>query len=289
MYLMETGCLFVVATPIGNLADITQRAIETLRKVDLIAAEDTRHSRKLLACLAINARLVSLHDHNERSRAKTLIEQMQQGALVALVSDAGTPTISDPGYYLVRTAQDAGIPVSPVPGASAVVAALSASGLPVNRFYFHGFLPDRAAARREALQHLADIRGTLVFYESSRRMIACLQDISDVLGGEREMTVARELTKVHETVSRNRVSAVLDDYLAGRSEPRGEFVLLVAGAQEVDRDGDMRQVQMLLDELGGSLPAGRLASAVSRAMSVPRKRVYRMVLDMKGRQRPGKG
>lgn len=281
---METGCLYVVATPIGNLADITQRAIETLRKVDLIAAEDTRHSRKLLASLAVNTRLISLHDHNERSRFSVLVEQMRQGLNIALVSDAGTPTISDPGYHLLRAAQDAGIAISPIPGASAVVAALSVSGLPANRFYFHGFLPAKVAARRMALERLADIRETLVFYESGRRITACLQDIHDILGGGREMAIARELTKVHETILRDRVAAILDGYSAGRLQRRGEFVLLVAGARKQDYDADMRQMQILLEELGDSLPAGQLASAVSKAMKLPRKQVYRMLLDIRGRQ-----
>ncbi len=281
---METGCLYVVATPIGNLADITQRAIETLRKVDFIAAEDTRHSRKLLASLAVNTQLISLHDHNERSRCAALVEKMQQGLHIALVSDAGTPIISDPGYHLLRAAQDAGIVISPIPGASAVVAALSASGLPANRFYFHGFLPVKAAARRTALEGLTDIQETLAFYESGRRIIACLQDIHDILGGDREMVIARELTKVHETVLRDRVFSVLDSYLAGRLQQRGEFVLLVAGAYKNHSDTDIRQAQILLEELGDSLPAGQLASAISKAVNVPRKQVYRMLMDLRERE-----
>ncbi len=283
---METGCLYIVATPIGNLADITRRAIATLRKADLIAAEDTRHSRKLLASLAINTQPIALHDHNERNRSATLIEHLRQGLHIALISDAGTPLISDPGYHLIRAAQNAGIPVTPIPGASAIVAALSASGLPANRFYCHGFLPAKTAARKTALRRLAGIPETLAFYESARRIIPCLHDINDILGGDREIVIARELTKAYETIQRDTVTVMLNNYLTGRPEQRGEFVLLVAGARKENTDADLQQVQKLLEELNNSLSAAQLASAVSKAMNIPRKQIYRMVLDIRQQNRP---
>jgi 16S rRNA (cytidine1402-2'-O)-methyltransferase len=278
---MNKGRLYIVATPIGNLSDISQRAVDTLKSVDVIAAEDTRHSRKLLASLGIQAQLVSLHDHNERSRSEGMIDRLMRGEDIALISDAGTPMISDPGYHLVRAAQDAAIQVSPIPGPSAVIAALSAGGLSANRFYFYGFLPEKQAARRSQLEKLALVEDTLVFYESGKRVTACLEDISASFGADREAVICREISKLHETIIRDSVSALLTGMQSGELEQRGEFVLLVAGATASDADIDIPLIKRLLTELGGCLPAGQAASAISRALGCPRKVVYQMALEMK--------
>lgn len=278
---MEKGRLFVVATPIGNLADISQRAMDTLKSVDLVAAEDTRHSRKLFTSLGIQSQLVSLHDHNERARSDSLVSRLEAGEDIALISDAGTPMISDPGFHFIRAAQDAGIQVVPMPGPSALISALSVSGLPANRFYFQGFLPEKQAARKTALEDLANINETLVFYESGKRMIACLENIQEILGGYREAVICRELTKLHETILRDSVDILLQGMQSGELEQRGEFVLLVAGAKATDTDVDLQLVKRLLVELGDSLPMGQMASAISRALGCPRKVVYAMALEMK--------
>jgi len=278
---MEKGRLFVVATPIGNLADISQRATETLKSVDLVAAEDTRHSRKLFTSLGIQSQLVSLHDHNERARSDSLIRRLEAGENIALISDAGTPMISDPGFHLIRAAQDAEIRVVPIPGASAVISALSVGGLPANKFFFQGFLPEKQAARRVQLEKLSNIPVTLVFYESGKRMTACLADIVETIGADREAVICREITKLHETIIRDSVGALLAGMQSGELEQRGEFVLLVAGAKAVDSDVDLQLVRRLLVELGSGLPTGQLASAISRAVGCPRKVVYHMALEMK--------
>ena len=281
---MEKGLLYIVATPIGNLADISQRAIEVLGSVSLIAAEDTRHSRKLLSHLGLNQPLLSLHDHNERSRSAKLIDALNEGKDIAVVSDAGTPMISDPGYHLLRAAQDADIQIVPIPGASAVVTALSVSGLPANRFYFHGFLPEKQAARKTALQGLTAIAETLVFYESGKRVEASLQDMQTIFGGEREAVVCRELTKIHEQIRRRPLAELRQELESGQLDQRGEFVLLVDGAKAIDADVDLQLVKRLLQELGDSLSAGQAASAISRALKCPRKLVYQMALQMKGEE-----
>ena len=187
----RAGVLYIVATPIGNLLDISARALEVLKAVSLIAAEDTRHSKKLLAHYGIGTALLSLHEHNERDVTDKLLQKLSAGEDIALVSDAGTPLISDPGFYLVRSARQAGLPVVPVPGPSALIAALSVAGLPTDRFVFEGFLPVKQTARRQRLQGLATEAATLVFYESSHRIVACLADMAACLGGEREATISR--------------------------------------------------------------------------------------------------
>ncbi len=221
------GTLYVVATPIGNLEDITLRALRVLREVDLIAAEDTRQVRKLLDRYGIQQRVVSYHEHNERARAPQLVEALRSGRSVALVSDAGTPVLQDPGYHLVQACVEAGIPVVPVPGPSAVITALVASGLPTDRFAFLGFLPRRRQARRRSLEEVRDHRATLVLFESPRRLADCLQDLLEVLG-DRRAAVCRELTKVHEEVRRGRLSGLLREV---RGQPvRGEVTVVVEGA-----------------------------------------------------------
>ena len=218
------GTLYIVATPIGNLADITHRALQVLRDVALVACEDTRHTRKLLQHYGLDTKTVSYHEHNEQQRARELIELLQQGSDVAVVSDAGTPAISDPGFRLVRAAIENGVAVVPVPGPSALIAALVAAGLPTDEFFFGGFLPARSSVRRARLQELRAVPGTLIFYEAPHRLAASLQDAYAVLG-EREAVVARELTKLHEELRRGRLSELAEHY--SQTEPRGEIVLLI--------------------------------------------------------------
>ncbi|MDP1698447.1 MAG: 16S rRNA (cytidine(1402)-2'-O)-methyltransferase [Xanthomonadaceae bacterium] len=267
------GSLFVVSTPIGNLGDISARALETLRSVDLICAEDTRHSRQLLAHFGIERPLQALHEHNEAEQADALVARLLAGENMALVSDAGTPLLSDPGFRLVRAARAAGVAVSPVPGASALLAALAVSGQPCDRFCFEGFLPAKAAARRERLNQLVSEPRTLVFYESAHRIEAMLDDLLTVFGADRQISLARELTKLFETVLSGNVSEVRDQVAADANQRRGEFVLVVAGA------GDDAQARLIagrrlyarLCEHLAPAPAARLAAELSGA---PRKALY---------------
>jgi 16S rRNA (cytidine1402-2'-O)-methyltransferase len=219
------GILYLVATPIGNLEDITHRAVRILREVKVVACEDTRHSRKLLNHFGINTRTISYHEHNERDRAAELLKLLETGADVAVVSDAGTPGISDPGFQLARLAIEAGVQVVPVPGPSALIAGLIASGLPTDEFYFGGFLPARSGARRTRLTELRAISATLVFYEAPHRIAATLRDAYEILG-EREAVVARELTKMHEEIARGRLSE-LGKRFSSREHARGEMVLII--------------------------------------------------------------
>lgn len=219
-----SGTLYLVATPIGNLADITHRALQVLSDVDLIACEDTRHTHKLLQHYGITTKTTSYHEHNEQQRTSHLIELLKQGSDVAVVSDAGTPGISDPGFRLVRAAIENDVAVVPVPGPSALIAALIAAGLPVDEFFFAGFLPSRSNARRTRLEELKTVPGTLIFYEAPHRLAAMLKDAYEILG-EREAVIARELTKLHEEIKRGRLSELAELYV--EEEPRGEIVVLI--------------------------------------------------------------
>ncbi len=220
------GVLYLVATPIGNLEDITQRALRVLGEVDLIACEDTRHTRKLLVHFGIENQTTSYYEHNERERAAELLDRLQAGDNVALVSDAGTPGISDPGFRLVQLARESGIRVIPVPGPTALISALVASGLPTDEFFFAGFLPARASARRARLQELRSINATLVFYEAPHRIIQSLIDALEILG-ERQAVVARELTKLHEEFLRGRLSEIANQLATGKTPARGEMVVII--------------------------------------------------------------
>jgi 16S rRNA (cytidine1402-2'-O)-methyltransferase len=226
MMVMTTGALYLVATPIGNLADITHRALQILKDVDLIACEDTRHTNKLLNHYGITTKTISYHEHNEQQRATQLIEKLKEGSDVAVVSDAGTPSISDPGFRLVRAAIENDIAVVPVPGPSALISALIAAGLPTDEFFFAGFLPSRPNARRARLAELQSVPGTLIFYEAPHRLAATLKDALEVLG-ERKAVVARELTKLHEEIRRGRLSELAADYADQKNDIRGEIVVLI--------------------------------------------------------------
>jgi len=247
------GKLYVVATPIGNLADISYRAVEILQQVDLIAAEDTRHVALLLQQYGIVNKVTAFHQHNEERAAAGLIAQMHGGLSIALVSDAGTPLLSDPGMPIVKLAKQSGIVVEPIPGACAVIAALSASGLPTSRFCFEGFLPRTSSARKTFFSERLDWEMTWVFYESCHRILATLQDMAEILPLDRQMVIAREMTKLHETIVKDSVENMLRRVTEDENMRRGEFVVLVEGATTVKQDlsvsaEEMRVLKVLLSE-----------------------------------------
>jgi 16S rRNA (cytidine1402-2'-O)-methyltransferase len=274
------GRLFVVATPIGNLADITLRALEILKSVDRIAAEDTRHSRRLLAHHGIDTPLVSYHEHNAERRTPELIADLSAGKDVALVSDAGTPTVSDPGFRLIRAAAREGIAVIPIPGVSAVSTALSVAGLPTDRFTFVGFVPKKAKPRQEMLAQLADRSETLIFFESPRRIEALLNVLMKILGN-RPAVIAREMTKLHEEFLRGPLSALKEE-LGRRETVRGEITLLVTGAPE-EAPPDMERLRDALLErmVGDAVPLSAVARDVARRFGLPRAEVYAAALKLK--------
>ena len=247
------GTLYVVATPIGNLGDITLRAIETLKTVDAIAAEDTRHTSGLLSHFGISKKLIAVHEHNEHQSAEKLLLQLQAGENIALVTDAGTPGISDPGAVVVDAVRNAGVKVVPIPGVSAVITALSASGIVQNGFLFHGFLPASGAARRKVLEALSSQTVTLVFYEAPHRIIESIVDMANVLGSTRNITIARELTKTFETIHRCALGEAQAWLEKDANQQRGEFVLLVEAAAikeaEALPEEALRILKLLLEEL----------------------------------------
>jgi 16S rRNA (cytidine1402-2'-O)-methyltransferase len=271
--------LYAVATPIGNLRDITLRALDVLRGVDRIAAEDTRVSSGLLRHYGIATKMIALHEHNERAQAARIVAMLQDGLSVALISDAGTPGVSDPGAVLIAIVRAAGFAVLPIPGPSALTAALSVAGWPAIPFTFIGFLPPKAAARRAALEALADVREALIFYEAPHRIVETLGDCAERLGGSRRVTIGRELTKrfetVHETTLAGAVSWVADD----ADRQRGEFVLIVEGAPAVVDDApgaaDLRVLNLLL----GELPASRAAKLAAEITGKPRRALFNLALS----------
>ncbi|MEP7043675.1 MAG: 16S rRNA (cytidine(1402)-2'-O)-methyltransferase [Dokdonella sp.] len=268
------GRLWVVATPIGNLEDMSPRARSTLRRVDLIAAEDTRHSAPLLAQAGSRARTLALHEHNEREQAARVVEHLRGGGDAALICDAGTPLISDPGFRLVRAAREAGFEVSPVPGPCAAVAALSVAGLPSDRFVFEGFLPAKSAARRERLQALVAETRTLIFYESSHRIVESLADAIGVFGDAREAVLARELTKLFETIIAAPLAVIATRVAADANQQRGEFVLLVAGAAGEAADAQLAEGRRVFALLRAELPPARAAKLAAAITGAPRKLLY---------------
>ena len=269
----QRGTLHVVATPIGNLGDLSPRAQETLRGVSAICAEDTRHTRRLLAHFGIEAQLVALHEHNEAAQAARLVERLQAGESLALVSDAGTPLVSDPGFRLVGAARQAGLRVSPVPGPSALIAALSVAGLPSDRFAFEGFLPAKPAARRERLQRLAGETRTLLFYESSHRIADTLADAAVAFGGQRQAALARELTKLFETVLDGTLAELHNRVRDDPDQRKGEFVLVVQGAGD-DADAALAEGQRVYALLSAHLPPSTAAKLAAELSGAPRKALY---------------
>ncbi|MDX1655638.1 MAG: 16S rRNA (cytidine(1402)-2'-O)-methyltransferase [Candidatus Competibacteraceae bacterium] len=276
--------LYIVATPIGNLGDITLRALEVLREVALIAAEDTRHTRRLLEHFKIDRPLVSLHQHNERQRLPQLLAELAGGAAIALVSDAGTPLISDPGFPLVRAARRQGSRVIPLPGPSSLLAALAVAGLPTDRFVFEGFLPARDQARRQRLEALASEPRTLLFFESSHRIAETVAAMAAILGPQRPAALARELTKLYEQVYDDTLGALVDWLEVDPNRCRGEFVVVVAGApqqdQEVSQGREARQLLEILLEEG--LPVKQATRVAARLTGIKRNVLYRLALEIQG-------
>jgi 16S rRNA (cytidine1402-2'-O)-methyltransferase len=271
----------VVATPIGNLQDITLRALEILKTVDLVAAEDTRHSAQLLSHFGIQTRLTALHEHNERSAGQKLVEQLTAGESVALISDAGTPAISDPGALLVNLAREAGIKVVPIPGANAAIAALSASGLLMPRFLFIGFLPAKSSHRKQVLESLRSVPVTLVFYEAPHRVLESVADLAEVLGGERSITFARELTKTFETIHSCRLDEALNWLEADPNQQRGEFVILVEGAPAIDEHDIDHKSQHTLEILLRELPLKQAVKLAAEISGAKKNALYELALTLK--------
>lgn len=273
------GTLYVVATPIGNLRDISLRALDILKSADLVAAEDTRTTAVLLSAHGIEARLFAYHEHNEKSAAPALVERLLGGASVALVSDAGTPGISDPGCVLVAAARAAGIPVQPIPGASAALAVLSASGMDIPHWLFHGFLPAKAGARRKTLEDLKALPQALVFYEAPHRIQECVADLAEVLGPGRQACIGRELTKRFETLHRCTLGEAGPWLAADENRRRGEFVLLVAGAEPVPGD-ELAAARPVLTALLEELPASQAARLAARITGARKNRLYEEALRL---------
>jgi len=275
-----SGTLFVVATPIGNLEDLSPRARQTLAEVDFVAAEDTRHTGRLLSHLGVKTRQIALHEHNEARATAAVIEQLKDGRSVALVSDAGTPLVSDPGYRLVRAAHENGISVAPIPGPSAVTAALSVSGLPTDRFAFEGFPPAKQAARRKWLQARAADERTLVFFEAVHRIAATLADMADVFGTEREAFLGRELTKLHEQCVVASLGELLGEVRTGTIASKGEFVIAVEGASSVESSS--LDADRLLSELLEIVSAKQAAAIAARVTGGRRNALYARILELTG-------
>lgn len=272
----------MVATPIGNREDLTPRARRILGDVDLIAAEDTRHTGRLLSHFGINTRQIALHDHNEEVTVPKLISALKEGKSIALVSDAGTPLISDPGYRVVCAAHAEKIPVSPVPGASAVTAALSVAGLATDRFCFEGFLPNKKVARMNRLRKLCDETRTIVFYESVHRIKEMLKDLDEVLGAGRNAFIGRELSKLHEQCVSATLGDLQDMLADGQIATKGEFVLVVEGNRNPDTEVATINISQLIAEISAALPANQAVDLVSSLSGRRRNEIYRLMLAQRG-------
>ena len=271
------GSLYIVATPIGNLGDITQRAIDILKKVDLIAAEDSRRSRVLLDYFAISNDVVSYHEHNEEKQTSQLIEFLKNGKSIALISDAGTPLVSDPGYRLVSSAHDEGITVIPIPGSSAVVTGLSVSGLSCNKFIFEGYLPTRTISRKKYLKSLVSESRTLIFYEAPHRILESIEDMLTVFGSSRLVSITRELTKKHEQISRGTLSSIKLKIETGEIKNKGEFVILVEGNSENHiADSEILRINRILAEKVSSKDAIKMTAKITKKK---KNDVYKLVMQ----------
>lgn len=275
----QTGILYIVATPIGNLQDITQRALDTFALVDLIAAEDTRHSGLLLSHYGIKKPFFALHDHNEQQKADLLVEKLQQGTNIALISDAGTPLISDPGFHLVRKCRQAGLKVVPLPGACAAITALCASGIASDRFCFEGFLPAKSKARKDKLQNLVGEDRTLIFYESTHRILDTLQDVEEVLGAERYIVLAREITKTWETIAGDTVANLRQWLSEDPNRTKGEMVLIIEGnIQEKDEEFSPQAIQALT-LIAKELPLKKASAIVAELYGYKKNALYQFGLE----------
>ncbi|MFK5040021.1 16S rRNA (cytidine(1402)-2'-O)-methyltransferase [Glaesserella parasuis] len=275
----QIGTLYIVATPIGNLEDITQRALNTFAAVDLIAAEDTRHSGILLSHYGIKKPFFALHDHNEQQRATVLVEKLQQGQNIALISDAGTPLISDPGFHLVRHCRQAGINIVPIPGACAAITALCSSGIASDRFCFEGFLPAKSKARCDKFNELATEPRTLIFYESTHRILDCLTDMQSVFGGERYVVMARELTKTWETIHGDPLAQLIDWLQQDSNRIKGEIVLIVEGKTADKSEEFSPQALKLLSLLSEELPLKKAAAIIADTFGYKKNALYQYGLE----------
>lgn len=284
----NNGILYIVATPIGNLGDFSFRAVEVLKTVDLIAAEDTRHSRHLLDHYGIDNILHSLHEYNERTKSEVMLDRLLKGESIAIISDAGTPLISDPGFTLVRLAQQAGIDIVPIPGACALIAALSASGLPTNHFIFKGFPPRNRSARKTLFQKLRDTQSTIIFYESSHRISDCLVDLQAVFPPKREIAIARELTKVHETIVRSTLADIHKLFETDPFMSKGEFVILIEGASSPDKSHQISQEQeRILRILLNECSLKQAVLLTSEITGLRKKVLYQRALEVEHRGEDG--
>ncbi len=279
IFSLEVPTLYIVPTPIGNLGDITQRAIEVLSCVDLIAAEDTRHSGKLLSHFNIQTKTFALHDHNEQQKSQILVDKLLSGQSIALISDAGTPLISDPGYHLVNKCRQAGIKVVPLPGACAFVTALSASGLPSDRFSFEGFLPAKSKARQDTFREIEKVQRTCIFYESPHRIMDSLQDMLEVLGPYREVVLARELTKTFETIQGMPLGELIPWIEADHNRKKGEMVILIHGYREQSSEALSADTIRLFKILVNELPLKKAAAIVAQVHGLKKNALYKWGLE----------
>jgi len=275
-----TGILFIVATPIGNLDDITFRAVEVLKSVDIVFAEDTRHSKKLLLHLDISKPIRAFHDHNEREKTKAIIGEIHSGKSIALISDAGTPLISDPGYFLVAQAKKEGLRVVPIPGPSALITALSASGLASDSFTFLGFLPSKQVARIKLLKTLNNQTRMSIFYESPKRILATLNDMFEIFGGNREVCLAKELTKVFETIQTDSIPNLIKYLTADENNQKGEFVILISANDKIDITEAEIQLNSLLPILCSEMGASKAAKLAAKITGIDKKICYKKAIDL---------
>ena len=280
---MTTATLYIVATPIGNLDDISQRALNILREVDLIAAEDTRHSQLLLNRYGIKKTMYAYHQHNERQQAEQLLHKLESGQKIALISDAGTPLISDPGFFLVKLVSEAGIKVVPIPGPSAVLTALCASGLPCDRFYFAGFLPAKAAAREKQLATLQTMTCTLIFYAAPHRIIAVLSSMMTIFGEQRPAVVARELTQKFETFYYGTLESIKQQLEQQAEQQKGEFVILLQGAEPLENQANDVQLEHTLKTLLAELPLKQAVKLAANLTGLSKNKVYKTALIIKNK------
>jgi len=274
------GTLYIVATPIGNLDDITFRAIEILKNVDVILAEDTRHSKHLLNHYDIKADLWAFHDHNEKQKSQVIVNDLLEGKNMALISDAGTPLISDPGYVLVREAKKVGVMVSPIPGPSAMISAMSASGIASDKFSFFGFLPNKQTARVKAIQAVAHTDQTVIFYESPKRILACAQDLQSVLGDERIVCLAKELTKSFETIKTDTLPNLINYLQEDATHQKGEFVILISSINKDDKVAGEEQLDKILPILLVEMGASKAAKLAAKITGIDKKYCYQRAIDL---------
>ena len=277
----KKGSLYIVATPIGNMGDITERAQQTLKDVDVIAVEDTRRSGQLLHHFEISTSMIAVHEHNERQICDSLLDRIEKGENIALISDAGTPLLSDPGYFLVNQARERELSVIPIPGVSAVITALSVAGLPTDRFVFEGFLPAKSAARKQKLEKLKEDIRTVIFYEAPHRILEMLKDCQDVFGTERKVVLARELTKTFETVHGDRLENLIPWVEADENQKKGEFVVLVHGAAAREETGIDAESERILLILLKDLPVKQAAALAANITGLKKNALYQFALELK--------